>query len=144
MDSRAYAEQVGSVKRTPLKAVSDKRKKENRERAKVLQFRRQWNHCEAQCCDGCTDRPTDGHEILTRARGGSITDTTNILMVCRPCHTWITDNPQEANRFGFTIPRWVGMAGIEEAAQARKAFQVGCPFITSWSQDVTPLPHPPG
>jgi hypothetical protein len=64
-------------------------------------------------CEACpTLRPreepnpwTDVHEVLTRGRGGSATDTDNQLCLCRPCHHWITVNPAEAEALGFMRAR---------------------------------------
>ena len=49
-------------------------------------------------CDG---RAVDIHEPLTRARGGSILETENSMAVCRSCHTWIHDNPENATKLGL-------------------------------------------
>ncbi len=49
-------------------------------------------------CDG---RAVDIHEPLTRARGGSILDPQNTMAVCRSCHTWIHDNPENATKLGL-------------------------------------------
>ena len=49
----------------------------------------------------CTKVATDMHEILRRSQGGSATDPDNILLVCRECHRWITDNPDEAIELGL-------------------------------------------
>ena len=54
----------------------------------------------------CQGRSVDCHEILSRARGGSILDDSNILCVCRACHTWITDHPAEATKLGLLKSRW--------------------------------------
>jgi predicted metal-binding protein len=48
----------------------------------------------------CSGRFDDMHEILSRARGGSITDPDNILLVCRSCHRWVTENPWAAEDLG--------------------------------------------
>lgn len=55
-------------------------------------------------CDGA--RAVDVHEVLTRGRGGSITDARNCLTACRACHTWVTDNPRPAQCLGFVLPSW--------------------------------------
>jgi len=57
--------------------------------------------CEARFSLICTGRSTACHEKLTRARGGSITDETNIICVCHPCHDAIHRNIAEATRRGF-------------------------------------------
>ena len=56
-------------------------------------------------CQRChTTYATDVHEIQSRARGGSLDDLDNLALLCRPCHTWVTDNPAEATREGWSRP----------------------------------------
>ena len=54
----------------------------------------------------CTEKAVDCHERLSRARGGSILDESNIITCCRACHTWITDHPAEATKLGLLKSRW--------------------------------------
>lgn len=54
----------------------------------------------------CTGYAVDVHEIVTRARGGSITDPANCRTVCRACHDWITDHPTEAAALGLVRWSW--------------------------------------
>lgn len=95
-----------------IKQVSKKRAVENRDRVGAMEavLRRSGGRCEASpvmAAAGliearkCTVWASDGHEVLTRARGGSITDPNNIKHVCRTCHDWITDHPKEALRLGL-------------------------------------------
>jgi hypothetical protein len=49
---------------------------------------------------------TDLHEIKTRARGGSILDEQNIAVLCRICHTWITEHPAQALAEGWLKNSW--------------------------------------
>lgn len=98
----------------PLRQVSAKREAENRERekAKAVVRQRARGGCEARGvfarnwpevnCGG----PFDFHEVLTRARGGSITDPSNILMVCRCHHDWITAHPAESAEVGLVRNSW--------------------------------------
>lgn len=52
-------------------------------------------------------RPSqDIHEVVSRARGGSITDVSNLMAVCRPCHDWITRNPAAAETLGLAKHSW--------------------------------------
>lgn len=100
------------MKRTPLKRkkrispISAARRLENEVRRGVVEelSRKRGHICEAKCARDCYRISTDAHEKLTRARGGSITDEDNILLVCRPCHEWIHANPAEATEAGFLIP----------------------------------------
>lgn len=66
-------------------------------------------------CEACprlgNDDPhpaSDLHELLTRARGGSIVDPANIVHVCRTCHTWITEHPVDAAKLGLVRWSWEG------------------------------------
>lgn len=56
--------------------------------------------CEARLA-GCTGRTDDIHEVLSRARGGSLDDEANLLAVCRRDHDWITTHPKEATERGW-------------------------------------------
>lgn len=98
----------------PIKQRSDKRVAEDRERekAKVVVRQRARGGCEARHLvgqmvvdTGCAG-PFDFHEVLTRARGGSITDPENILMVCRRHHDWITENPAASLSLGLVRNSW--------------------------------------
>ena len=48
----------------------------------------------------------DIHEVLTRGRGGSILDESNLLAVCRSCHRRIGNYPALANELGLTRASW--------------------------------------
>lgn len=48
----------------------------------------------------------DVHEIKSRARGGSITDLENLIVLCRECHSWITTHPAEALEQGWLKNSW--------------------------------------
>lgn len=103
----------------PLRQVSAKREAENRERerAKATVRQRASGVCEARGVflrnypdvSGCAGQ-FDFHEVLTRARGGSITEPDNILMVCRRHHDWITDHPVEAAAVGLVRNSWDDLA----------------------------------
>lgn len=49
---------------------------------------------------------TQVHEILSRARGGSILDESNCAALCFKCHHWITTNPKEATEQGWLKNSW--------------------------------------
>jgi hypothetical protein len=53
---------------------------------------------------GCGRWADDAHELLSRARGGSIVDPDNIRPVCRDHHDWITGNPKAAEAAGYALP----------------------------------------
>lgn len=58
---------------------------------------------------GCFRWADDAHEVLSRARGGSVTDPANVAPLCRGHHDWVTTHPSEAeflglSRSGFGAP----------------------------------------
>lgn len=58
-------------------------------------------------CQRCwKQRSIDVHERKSRARGGSITDETNLVCLCRPCHDLITREPEEAAKRGWLLHSW--------------------------------------
>lgn len=82
----------------PLAAKSAKRQADDRVRARVVAALRRaqrvtvgYEHC--QRC-GARGR-CDAHELLSRARGGSITDPGNIALLCRGCHDLVTFHHHE-------------------------------------------------
>lgn len=46
------------------------------------------------------------HEVLTRARGGSITDPDNCVTLCSIHHQWVTGHPLEAHARGLMRQSW--------------------------------------
>lgn len=124
---------TAQMKRVPIKTQSYKRRSENGKRAQVLaKLRQTRGGCEARFVRGCTGEMHDGHEVLTRGRGGSITDPDNILMVCRPCHTYITEHPREADCAGFTVPRDATPEMMDEARLIRELWRRDMPRCSSW------------
>jgi 5-methylcytosine-specific restriction endonuclease McrA len=91
---------IGS--RSPLPRVSKKRARENRIRAGVLRPMRQLT---IRCPRCNRAEGLNGHELKSRAQGGSITDPANIILLCNPCNTWCEDNPREAAEQGWKISR---------------------------------------
>lgn len=67
-------------------------------------------------CDGWA---VDGHEVKSRARGGSIIDPDNVIPVCRSCHTWITEHPALA-------------ASYRMAAASHEADEVVASWVRAW------------
>ena len=62
---------------------------------------------ERPICERCGSNPSDDvHEVVSRARGGSILDRSNLVCLCRSCHTWLTLNPAAAEREGFSAHSW--------------------------------------
>lgn len=102
-------------RRAPLRRVSKKRAATNVvRRANVRAVFGQRPVCQAcgplalvgvsRTVTGCWGWADDAHELLSRARGGSITDPTNILPVSRACHTWLTTHPDLAEAAGLSLP----------------------------------------
>lgn len=54
----------------------------------------------------CSIRSTEVHEVLSRARGGSILDESNCLSLCHNCHAWVTTHPWLATKAGLLKSRW--------------------------------------
>jgi hypothetical protein len=48
------------------------------------------------------NRSQDVHELIRRSQGGSILDESNLMCVCRPCHTRIGNYPQLAFDLGLS------------------------------------------
>lgn len=126
----------------PIKQRSDKRVAEDRERerAKVVVRHRALGGCEVAGVMGrlglgrCMG-PFDFHEVLTRARGGSITDPDNILMVCRFHHDWITDHPVEAAAHGLVRNSW------EDPGPKLRPVPMPTPRTGLRAANVRPLPE---
>lgn len=99
-------------RRARLSPVSDRRAEENRERRRALEARYgRYPACQLgpviaaagypSGAPRCAGDAQDAHEVLTRGRGGSITDLANIVPACRPCHDWVTTHPAEALALGL-------------------------------------------
>ena len=63
---------------------------------------------ECPSCQRCGYRGQVVHEKLTRARGGSITDEANCVVLCNDCHQWVHGHPAQAAMEGWLI-RTVGV-----------------------------------
>ena len=98
---------MGSVKRSPLRPVSDGKLREMRTRSRIrnaLMADGLWR-CEAGWLDACHG-PLDMHERQSRGRGGSPTDRSNIVVVCRKHHDWAHANPEAAVVAGLLSHSW--------------------------------------
>lgn len=89
------------TRHSPIKAQSVKRQREQRLRAKMLRDTFGPN----PSCARCGGPADDAHELLSRARGGSITDPANCVPLCRADHSWITTHPVEAAAEGWALSR---------------------------------------
>lgn len=81
--------------RKPLRAVSQRRARENRQRA-VMANRRWPDRRDGTVCSrpGCSRWAQDLHEPLSRGRGGGIVDPSNARPLCRTCHDELTFRPE--------------------------------------------------
>jgi len=97
------------MKRSPLRPRSKKRQALMVQRRKLIAelMELRDHRCEARL-NGCSHFAVDVHEKLRRSQGGAIVDTdySNFMILCRPCHTWITDHPKEAFKLGFAKHAW--------------------------------------
>lgn len=87
----------------PIKQQSSKQAAKYVERRKMLVEK---TGGEPVLCARCNMRwAVDGHELLRRSQGGSISDPDNVVCVCRECHGWFGSNPVEAAAEGWVIRR---------------------------------------
>jgi hypothetical protein len=112
--------------------MSSKRKADLYQRAKIRErvLERDENRCQAGM-ESCTRHATDVHELKSRARGGDwLYDETNMIALCRSCHSFITQNPAWAEANGFAIPSWGEEAEYRAAERARMRYYWGMDAIT--------------
>ena len=95
---------------TRIRPVSDKRRAENRERRAMKE--RRWPNGERPRCarPDCLRLADDLHEVLTRARGGSITDEANTVPLCRQDNDELTLEPAWGYELGLLRHSWDGAA----------------------------------
>lgn len=55
---------------------------------------------------GCTWQSSEVHELLSRARGGSIVEDANVASLCHWCHAWVTTEPRLSALAGLQRSRW--------------------------------------
>ncbi len=87
-----------------MRAVSTQRAIENRERRKAMAIVRQrdGNRCVgAGVLPGRCYGALNGHEIITRSDGGSITDSDNIVLLCNHHNEWCDLHAAAAVSLGF-------------------------------------------
>jgi hypothetical protein len=65
----------------------------------------------------CGNRAEDLHEIVRRSQGGSITDETNTIPVCRPCNSALADGPAWGYKAGLIRHDALCCQGREVCAQ---------------------------
>lgn len=108
----------GWPSRKPLRPMSKRRAKVNKQRATVVRGHfGQRPACQAclplmligidRSRTGCDGWATDAHEIISRARSGrdeNLTDVDGIRPVSRACHRFLTEHPCEAEDAGLALP----------------------------------------
>ncbi len=55
---------------------------------------------------GAMCRSEEVHEVLSRARGGSIVEDDNVAALCHEHHRWVTEHPRLAALAGLSKSRW--------------------------------------
>ena len=98
------------MKRTPIRRLSDKRRKENAERKRAMleKFgpKDKWRCQGAMFMDVRCYGAVHGHEILKRSRGGSITDMDNVVLLCDFHNGLVEDYPEQAHEAGLAQHSW--------------------------------------
>lgn len=105
-DLGARSQRSSNLRDIPINRFSKKARAKQSERKALLKRVVEGKPCKAVWDYRCTGRATDGHEIKSRARGGSILDDANVMPVCRYCHMMITTHPLEAHERGFLKHAW--------------------------------------
>lgn len=101
------------MKRTPLRRMSLKRRRQaGRRRVCCMIVKNRDGYCKAGeiirsrfPAHTCWGRSTV-HEIISRARGGSIYDPENAVSACLKCHSWVHSNPALATELGLLRHSW--------------------------------------
>lgn len=91
-----------------VKKVSEKRKEQNHEYFKLVeQFKKDNPQCHAKILVGmvsiCTINTEDPHH--RKGRGKYLLDVSTWLPVCRNCHIYIENHPEEAKEKGWSESR---------------------------------------
>lgn len=91
-----------------MRAVSEKRENENRERRKMLagKYGADWRNGTVPCERCFNESGAEPHELKKRSHGGSITDPHNVRLLCHTCHRWTEEEVAEATEAGWIIPSW--------------------------------------
>jgi hypothetical protein len=90
----------GTLKRTPLRRVSKKRAKQNKEYSRL----RQEFLTTRPICDACGGKATEIHHKRGRLQA-RLLDQDYFAPLCQPCHQKVHLNPKWAYSIGLMIPR---------------------------------------
>jgi hypothetical protein len=94
-----------TAKSKPIAPRSQKRSKEERlYSANRVLFLQEHPMCQAHLPGICTKYSTDVHHKMGRI-GELLLMIIHWLAVCRACHDWIENHPEEAREKGFSIKR---------------------------------------
>lgn len=113
LERRTPLQRVGLKRGTTRMSRTKRVKPQSQKRADDMLARRQlvadllarFPVCQmAVVCQGA--RSVDVDEIKSRAAGGDFLDPDNCQAVCRACHSWKHEHPEEAHRMGFTRFSW--------------------------------------
>lgn len=101
-----------SRRNNPLRSMSHRTadRMSERQDAVARAMRRDGYRCQARdlVLDVACWGPLDGHEPLTRARGGDPYDVNQIVTVCRGHHEWIDREQDKAHALGLLRHSWEG------------------------------------
>jgi hypothetical protein len=101
------------MKRTPLKRKTPLRPKARRWASKPTHDENRF--C---TCTRCLQKKfCDWHHILPRGRGGQDMPS-NLIRLCRECHSWVHANPLKAEEAGLLRKWCVGDSQVEVAMQS--------------------------
>lgn len=95
------------MKRTPLRAQSAKKRKQDGQRRKLTErFLAEHHVCQAML-GGCQGRVDDVHEIIQRSvMPSAAVDDRLYLGLCRHCHSQISDKFGWAWNHGYVLKSW--------------------------------------
>jgi hypothetical protein len=89
-----------AMKRTPLKRMSPKRKKQYKAYLILKSvLLRKYPYCQVGTC---MNKATQLHHKKGRT-GELLTDERWVLPICSSCHSWIHDHANEARRIGLLL-----------------------------------------
>jgi len=96
------------MKRSPLARLSKKRQQSNKTRRDLVEaYKTVSPQCQGGIGNECTYWITDVHEIVGRGvRPGAELEPHLFVGLCRPCHTYVTDNPKWARGHGLRLRSW--------------------------------------
>lgn len=114
----------GAAARKPLKARSEKTARVYREERVPLtvdMLAENDGQCGIRWDQRCRGQADALHELLSRGRGGSITDRANCVPACDPCNEAVSAHPVEAEARGFLLPSGRPSKATPRRAEATRA-----------------------